>query len=115
MSIFPPINEQMDFIRRGVEEIISEDELVKKFETAEKTGDPLVIKLGCDPSRPDLHIGHAVVLRKLRHFQDIGHQSVLVIGDFTALIGDPSGRNKTRPQLTPEQVDEFAEAYVQQA
>jgi len=115
MSIFPPINEQMDFIRRGVEEIISEDELVKKFETAEKTGDPLVIKLGCDPSRPDLHIGHAVVLRKLRHFQDIGHQSVLVIGDFTALIGDPSGRNKTRPQLTPEQVDEFSETYVQQA
>ena len=115
MSIFPPINEQMDLIRRGVEEIISEDELVKKFEIAEKTGDPLVIKLGCDPSRPDLHIGHAVVLRKLRHFQDIGHQSVLVIGDFTALIGDPSGRNKTRPQLTPEQVDEFAETYVHQA
>ena len=115
MSIFPPINEQMDFIRRGVEEIISEDELVKKFEAAEKTGDPLVIKLGCDPSRPDLHIGHAVVLRKLRHFQDIGHQSVLVIGDFTALIGDPSGRNKTRPQLTPKQVDEFSETYVQQA
>ena len=115
MSIFPPINEQMDLVRRGVEEIISEDELVKKFEIAEKTGDPLVIKLGCDPSRPDLHIGHAVVLRKLRHFQDIGHQSVLVIGDFTALIGDPSGRNKTRPQLTPEQVDEFAETYVHQA
>ena len=115
MSIFPPINEQMDLVRRGVEEIISEDELVKKFEIAEKTGDPLVIKLGCDPSRPDLHIGHAVVLRKLRHFQDIGHQSVLVIGDFTALIGDPSGRNKTRPQLTPEQVDEFAGTYVYQA
>ena len=115
MSKFPPVNEQMDLIRRGVEEIISEDELVKKLEIAEKSSEPLVIKLGCDPSRPDLHIGHAVVLRKLRHFQDLGHQSVLVVGDFTALIGDPSEQNKTRPQLTIEQVNEFSETYVQQA
>lgn len=91
MSNFPPIKEQMKLIRRGVDEIIPEEQLEKKLQQVEDSGEPLVVKLGCDPSRPDLHIGHAVVLRKLRHFQDLGHQSVLVIGDFTALIGDPSG------------------------
>ena len=87
---FLPINEQMDLIRRGAEEIIPEEELVKKLERSKSNNIPLVIKLGCDPSRPDLHIGHGVVLRKLRHFQDLGHIAVLVIGDFTAMIGDPS-------------------------
>lgn len=115
MAKYPPISEQMDLIRRGVEEIISEEELVRKLEAAVDSGEPLIVKLGCDPSRPDLHIGHAVVLRKLRHFQDLGHQSVLVVGDFTALIGDPSGRNKTRPQLTAEEVDEYAQTYIDQA
>ncbi len=115
MPKFPPINEQMDLIRRGTAEIISEEELLRRLERAEKKGQPLIVKLGCDPSRPDLHIGHAVVLRKLRHFQDLGHQSVLVVGDFTALIGDPSGRNKTRPHITPEEVDEYAETYIEQA
>ena len=109
------VNEQMDLIRRGAEEIIPEDDLVKKLERSISTGNPLIVKLGCDPSRPDLHIGHGVVLRKLRHFQDLGHTAVLVIGDFTAMIGDPSGRNKTRPQLTLDEAKANAESYVEQA
>ncbi|MCH8012755.1 MAG: tyrosine--tRNA ligase [Candidatus Marinimicrobia bacterium] len=115
MSKFPPVNEQIDLIRRGVDEIIPEDDLVIRLEKSILSGKPLIVKLGCDPSRPDLHIGHAVVLRKLRHFQDIGHQAVLVIGDFTAMIGDPSGRNKTRPQLTIEEVRGNGKTYVDQA
>ena len=110
-----PVNEQMDLIRRGVEEILPEDNLVKKLEDSIKSSEPLTVKLGCDPSRPDLHIGHGVVLRKLRHFQDLGHNAVLVIGDFTAMIGDPTGRNKTRPSLTLEEARENAETYVDQA
>ena len=109
------VNEQMDLIRRGTEEILPEDDLVKKLERSRSTGKPLIVKLGCDPSRPDLHIGHGVVLRKLRHFQDLGHTAVLVIGDFTAMIGDPSGRNKTRPQLTLDEAKANAESYVEQA
>ena len=110
-----PVNEQMDLIRRGVEEILPEDNLVKKLEDSIKSSKPLTVKLGCDPSRPDLHIGHGVVLRKLRHFQDLGHNAVLVIGDFTAMIGDPTGRNKTRPSLTLEEARGNAETYVDQA
>ena len=112
---YPSINEQMDLIKRGTEEIIPEDELVKKLERSRSDHSPLIVKLGCDPSRPDLHIGHGVVLRKLRHFQDLGHTAVLVIGDFTAMIGDPSGRNKTRPQLTLEEARSNAKSYVEQA
>ena len=112
---FQSVNEQMDLIRRGTEEIIPEDELVIKLERSQSKNIPLIIKLGCDPSRPDLHIGHGVVLRKLRHFQDLGHTAVLVIGDFTAMIGDPSGRNKTRPQLTLQEARSNAETYVNQA
>ncbi len=112
---FLPVNEQMDLIGRGVEEIIPEDELVRKLERSQSKNIPLIIKLGCDPSRPDLHIGHGVVLRKLRHFQDLGHIAVLVIGDFTAMIGDPSGRNKTRPQLTLQEARSNAETYVNQS
>jgi len=112
---FPPINEQMDLIRRGVEEILPEEDLEKKLERSLNNNEPLIAKLGCDPSRPDLHIGHGVVLRKLRHFQDLGHTSVLVIGDFTAMIGDPSGRNKTRPQLSLDEARKNAESYVEQA
>ena len=115
MIKFPPINEQMDLVGRGVDELISEEQLEQKLESASKSGEPLIVKLGCDPSRPDLHIGHAVVLRKLRHFQDLGHQAVLVIGDFTAMIGDPSGRNKTRPQLTIQEAKEYGLTYVEQA
>lgn len=112
---FLPVSKQMELIRRGVEEILPEDELEKKLQKSINTNKPLKIKLGCDPSRPDLHIGHGVVLRKLRHFQDLGHQAILVIGDFTAMIGDPSGRNKTRPQLSLNQARLNAESYVKQS
>jgi tyrosyl-tRNA synthetase len=115
MVKFPSVNEQMDLIKRGVVEIIPEDELVQKIEKSIKTGKPLNIKLGCDPSRPDLHIGHSVVLRKLAQFQQLGHQAILIIGDFTGMIGDPSGRNSTRPALTLEQTRINGESYFQQA
>ena len=106
---------QIEVIQQGVEEIIPFEELKQKLDSSHKNNKPLVVKLGCDPSRPDLHIGHAVVLRKLRQFQDLGHQAVLVIGDFTAMIGDPSGRNKTRPQLTLEEAKSNAQSYMEQA
>jgi len=112
---FPTINEQMDLIKRGAVEIIPEDELVKKIEKSIKSGKPLNIKLGCDPSRPDLHLGHSVVLRKLAQFQQLGHQAILIIGDFTGMIGDPSGRNSTRPPLTLEQTRINGQSYFQQA
>ena len=108
-------DKQIDMIQQGVEEIIPIDELKHKLDRGQKSNKPLTVKLGCDPSRPDLHIGHAVVLRKLRQFQDLGHKAVLVIGDFTAMIGDPSGRNKTRPQLTLEEAKSNAESYIEQA
>ncbi len=111
---FAPLNEQMDLIKRGTEEVLPEDLLVKKIERSIQEKTPLKIKLGCDPSKPDLHIGHSVVLRKLKHFQDLGHESTLVIGDFTAMIGDPTGRNKTRPQLTISEAKENAKTYVDQ-
>ena len=111
---FAPLNEQMDLIKRGTEEILPEELLVQKIERSTKEKKPLKIKLGCDPSKPDLHIGHSVVLRKLKHFQDLGHESTLVIGDFTAMIGDPTGRNKTRPQLTISEAKENAKTYVEQ-
>lgn len=114
-SHFPSVNEQMDLIRRGAVEIIPEEELVQKIERSIKSGKPLNIKLGCDPSRPDLHIGHSVVLRKLAQFQQLGHQAILIIGDFTGMIGDPSGRNSTRPALTLEQTRINGESYFQQA
>jgi tyrosyl-tRNA synthetase len=117
MSIikFPLLNEQMDLIRRGAVEIIPEDELVKKLERSLQEGKPLNIKLGCDPSRPDLHIGHSVVLRKLAQFQTLGHQAILIVGDFTGMIGDPSGRNATRPALTLEETKAHGESYFNQA
>lgn len=112
---FPPLNEQMDIIKRGAVEIIPEEELVKKIEKSIKTSKPLNIKLGCDPSRPDLHIGHSVVIRKLAQFQELGHQAILIIGDFTGMIGDPSGRNATRPALSLEQTRINGESYFEQA
>ena len=112
---FLSVDKQWELISRGTDEIIPEKELKVKLEKSRKSGNPLIVKLGCDPSRPDLHVGHGVVLRKLRHFQDLGHQAVLVIGDFTAMIGDPSGRNKTRPQLTLEEAKENAKSYIEQA
>lgn len=115
MPSFPPVDEQLKQIKRGVEEILPEDALVEKLKKSRETGKPLTIKLGCDPSRPDLHLGHAVVLRKLRQFQDLGHQAVLVVGDFTAMIGDPTGRSKTRPALTLEETRENGQSYFEQA
>ena len=112
---FPPLNEQMDVIRRGAVEIIPEDELVKKLENSLKDNKALNIKLGCDPSRPDLHIGHSVVLRKLAQFQSLGHQAILIVGDFTGMIGDPSGRNATRPALSLEEARSNGESYFNQA
>jgi len=112
---FLPVNEQMDIIKRGSFEIIPEEELFKKLENSLKENRPLNIKLGCDPSRPDLHIGHSVVLRKLAQFQQLGHQAILIIGDFTGMIGDPSGRNATRPALSLEQTRINGESYFEQA
>ena len=114
-NIFPPINEQMDLIKRGTVEIIPEDDLLRKLEKSFKEIKPLNIKLGCDPTRPDLHLGHSVVLRKLAQFQTLGHKAILIIGDFTSLIGDPSGRNTTRPPLSPEEIAENAKSYFEQA
>lgn len=105
----------MDLIRRGASEIIPEDDLVRKIERSIKTSKPLRVKLGCDPSRPDLHLGHSVVLRKLRQFQDLGHQAILIIGDFTGMIGDPSGRSKTRPALSLEETRRNGQSYYEQA
>ena len=112
---FPSLNEQMDVIKRGASEIIPEKELISKIEKSIKTNTQLIIKLGCDPSRPDLHIGHSVVLRKLEQFQRLGHQAVLIIGDFTGMIGDPSGRNKTRPSLSLEEARKNGQSYFEQA
>jgi len=112
---FLSIDKQWELISRGAEEIIPEKELKQKLEQSIDKDTPLIVKLGCDPSRPDLHLGHGVVLRKLRHFQDLGHQAILVIGDFTAMIGDPSQRNKTRPQLTLDETKANAESYIEQA
>ncbi len=115
MPTFPPVDEQLVHIRRGAAEIIPEEQLVEKLRQAEESGRPLIVKLGCDPSRPDLHLGHAVVLRKLRQFQDLGHQAVLIVGDFTGMIGDPSGRSKMRPALTVDETREHGKSYFEQA
>ena len=112
---FPPVDEQMTVLRRGAEEIVPEDELAEKLRTSRETDTPLTVKLGCDPSRPDLHLGNTVVLRKLRQFQDFGHRAILIVGDFTGMIGDPSGRSKTRPQLTLEETREHGQSYYEQA
>jgi len=112
---FPTLQEQLDIIVGNVVEIISPEELEKKLQRSLQTGQPLRIKLGADPSRPDLHLGHSVVLRKLREFQDLGHEAILIIGDFTAMIGDPSGKSKTRPQLSAEEARENGKSYFEQA
>ena len=112
---FPSVEEQLNVIKRGTVEIVPEDDLIEKLKKSRKVNKPLRIKLGCDPTRPDLHLGHSVILRKLRQFQDLGHHVILIIGDFTALIGDPTGQNKTRPSLTEEEIKENARTYLDQA
>ena len=111
---FPPIGKQLEVIKSGVEELISEEELIKKLERCEKTGKPLRVKQGFDPTAPDIHLGHTVGLRKLKQFQDLGHTVVLIIGDYTGMVGDPSGKSETRPRLTYEQVMENAKTYEKQ-
>ena len=111
---FPPVQEQLDEIRRDTLEIVPEDELERKLARSLKTGKPLVVKQGFDPTRPDLHIGHAVTLRKLRTFQELGHDVVFVMGGYTAMIGDPTGRNETRPPLTEEEVEANSRTYAEQ-
>lgn len=112
---FPSVEDQLSVIKRGTVEIVPEKELVEKLKKSKKENKPLRIKLGCDPTRPDLHLGHSVILRKLRQFQDLGHHVILIIGDFTALIGDPTGQNKTRPSLTAAEIKENALTYLDQA
>ena len=109
-----PVQEQLDHIRRGAVEIIREEELLEKLKRAQKTGKPLRVKAGFDPTAPDIHLGHTVLIRKMKHFQDLGHVAIFMIGDFTGLIGDPSGRSVTRKQLTKEEVLQNAETYKQQ-
>ncbi len=111
---FRPVDEQLAYLRKGVAEILPEPELVAKLEQSAKTGTPLRAYLGVDPTAPDLHLGHTVVLRKLKHFQDLGHTAVFLIGDFSAMIGDPTGVSETRPPLTREQVDANARTYLEQ-
>jgi len=112
---FLSVEEQLAVIKRGTTEIVPEEELINKLKKSISENKPLKIKLGVDPTRPDLHLGHSVILRKLRQFQDLGHEAILIIGGFTAMIGDPSGQNKTRPPLTLEEVHENAETYINQA
>ncbi|GHV14044.1 tyrosine--tRNA ligase [Fibrobacterales bacterium] len=111
---FAEVEEQLALLMRGVHEIVPEKELEKKLQKSAKSGVPLRVKLGVDPTAPDVHLGHTVVMRKLRQFQDLGHTVVLIVGDYTAMIGDPSGRNKTRPRLSHEQVMENAKEYQEQ-
>jgi tyrosyl-tRNA synthetase len=108
------VQEQLALLRRGTAEILSEEELAAKLERSARSGEPLRVKLGIDPTAPDIHLGFAVVLRKLRQFQDLGHEAIIIIGDFTAMIGDPSGKSATRPQLTEAEVRANARTYEEQ-
>jgi len=111
---FKPADEQLAYLKKGVAEIIREEELKSKLESSRKTGKPLRVYLGVDPTAPDIHLGHTVVIRKLKHFQDLGHTAIFLIGDFSAMIGDPTGRSETRPPLTREEVDANAKTYLDQ-
>src|SRR6202050_5162548 len=114
MSNFKPVEEQLTYLKKGSAEIIPEEELRAKLERSRATGKPLRVKLGVDPTAPDLHLGHTVVLRKLKHFQDEGHTAIFLIGDFTAMVGDPTGQSETRPPLSREQVDANVKTYLDQ-
>ena len=114
MPQFPPVDEQLAYLRKGVAEIIRESDLRERIERSIASGEPMRVKAGFDPTAPDLHVGHTVLIRKLKHFQDMGHRVIFLIGDFTGLIGDPSGRITTRPPLTRAQIDANAETYKAQ-
>jgi len=111
---FDPVEKQLAYLKKGVAEIIREEDLRAKLEASYKSGKPLRVKLGVDPTAPDLHLGHTVVLRKLKHFQDLGHTAIFLVGDFTAMVGDPTGQSETRPPLSREQVDANAKTYLEQ-
>ena len=111
---FKPVEEQLAYLRKGVAEIVPEEELKQKLANSVQTGKPLRVYLGVDPTAPDIHLGHTVVLRKLKHFQDMGHTAIFMIGDFSAMIGDPTGQSETRPPLSREQVDANAKTYLEQ-
>ena len=113
-TTFKPVAEQLAYLKKGSAEIIREAELQTKLEKSAKIGKPLRVKLGVDPTAPDIHLGHTVVIRKLKHFQEMGHTAVFLIGDFTAMVGDPTGQSETRPPLTREQVNANAETYLEQ-
>src|SRR6476660_4972872 len=108
------VDEQLAYLTKGCVDVVRAGELKAKLERSAKTGKPLVVKVGFDPTAPDLHLGHTVLIRKMKHFQDLGHRVVYVVGAFTALIGDPTGRSKTRPPLTREEIDQNAETYKTQ-
>ena len=114
MANFAPVDEQLTYLKKGAAEIIRESDLRAKLDKSLNTGKPLRVKLGMDPTAPDLHLGHTVVLRKLKHFQDLGHTAIFLIGDFTGMIGDPTGRSATRPPLSREQIEQNAETYKAQ-
>lgn len=114
MTTFKSVEEQLEYLKKGVAEVIPEDELKAKLANSVKTGKPLRVYLGVDPTAPDIHLGHTVVLRKLKHFQDLGHTAIFLIGDFSAMIGDPTGQSETRPPLSREQVDAHAKTYLAQ-
>jgi tyrosyl-tRNA synthetase len=114
MANFPPVDEQLAYLKKGAAEIVKESELRSKLERSLASGKPLRVKAGFDPTAPDLHLGHTVLLRKLKHFQDLGHTVIFLIGDFTGMIGDPTGRSATRPPLTRDQITENAETYKAQ-
>ena len=108
------VDEQLAYLTKGCVDVVRFAELRLKLERSASTGRPLVVKVGFDPTAPDLHLGHTVLIRKMKHFQDLGHTVVYVVGSFTALIGDPTGRSKTRPALTPEEIQQNAETYQTQ-
>ncbi len=114
MPSFPPVDEQLAYLHKGAAEIIRESDLRERLEKSRAAGRPMRVKAGFDPTAPDLHLGHTVLMRKLKHFQDMGHTVIFLIGDFTGLIGDPSGRSATRPPLSRQQIDENAETYKTQ-
>ncbi|HNT02088.1 MAG TPA: tyrosine--tRNA ligase, partial [Candidatus Saccharicenans sp.] len=112
--MFKPVEEQMKLLKKGAVEIIQEEDLIRKLERSRKENKPLRVKAGFDPTAPDIHLGHTVLLRKMKHFQELGHEVIFLIGDFTGLIGDPSGRSATRPAMTREEINKNAETYKQQ-
>src|SRR5882757_1018906 len=114
MANFLPVEQQLDYLQKGAAEIIRVSDLRERLEQSRASGRPLRVKAGFDPTAPDLHLGHTVLLRKLKHFQDLGHQVIFLIGDFTGMIGDPTGRSVTRPPLTTEELKKNAKTYMDQ-